>query len=259
MKQPMRLSVSLLLLFVGASAFSVPSQSTQTRVVSSNLFQRQMLLQAAKSGGSPLFQSPNANRVATSKRSHARSSRWLGKIRRSAAIFCTSLLFWFGAAGLRTAPSQASTETAAAMPTAPQSRNIFSSSVDQIVDRYVKNHMFDDDVYDPVESTYREAIGDKMQGSHPRAISEITSSVLGQDGFKADKKASASGIGGVLLGGINFLQRRGVSESTAILLLAGSFVVAGPIAFVTVGMMVGNQSKRQLNNVLKKRYGDTYT
>jgi hypothetical protein len=119
--------------------------------------------------------------------------------------------------------------------------------------------MFDDDVYDPVESTYREAIGDQMQGTHPKAISEITSSILGQDGYKADRKASASGIGGFLLGGINFLQRRGLSESTAILLLAGSFVVAGPAAFVTVGMIVGNNSKRQLNNTLKKRYGDTYT
>ena len=50
-----------------------------------------------------------------------------------------------------------------------------------------------------------------------------------------------------------------MSESTAILLLAGTFVFAGPVLFATVGMMVGNQSKRQINSVMKQRYGDTYT
>lgn len=161
---------------------------------------------------------------------------------------------------MRTSTSHASTEAAPVSPPAAQSRNIVSSSIDDLVDGYVKAHMFEDDVYDPVESTYREAISDKVQGAHPKAINEITSSILGQGGVKADKKASASGIGGVLLSSINFLQRRaGLSESTAILLLAGSFVIAGPIAFATAGMMIGAQSKRQINSVMKKRYGDTYT
>lgn len=119
--------------------------------------------------------------------------------------------------------------------------------------------MFDDDVYDPVESTYREAMNDKTKGSHPKMISEITADVLGQDVVKAERKASASGIGGLLLSAVNMLQQRGLSETTAILLLAGSFVVIGPGAFLVVGMMVGSQSKRQINSVMKKRYGDTYT
>ena len=140
-----------------------------------------------------------------------------------------------------------------------ESNTFMSPSLEKIVDGYVKDHMFDDDVYDPVESVYREAVADKLQGAHPKALSEITSSVLGQSAAKAEKKASATGFGGVLLKAVNFLQRRGLSESTAILVLTGSFVVAGPLAFVCAGMMVGSQSKRQINSVMKKRYGDTYT
>jgi len=119
--------------------------------------------------------------------------------------------------------------------------------------------MFDDDVYDPIESTYREAINDNSKGSHPKKISEITAEVLGQDVVKAERKASASGIGGLMLNAINLLQRRGLSETTAVLLLTGTFVLVGPGAFLVVGMMVGSQSKRQINSVMKKRYGDTYT
>lgn len=192
-----------------------------------------------------------------SRKLQVRSLRLLSKIRRSFVVVVASLLVWFGAAGIRTPPSQASTAAAAA--TTPPSKSILSASLDQIVDRYVKDHMFDDDVYDPVESVYREAIGDKVKGTYPKALSEITSSILGQDGIKADKSSSSSGIGDWLMSAVTFLQRKGISESTAIILLTGSFVVAGPVVFLLGGMMVGSQSKRQIQSVMKKRYGDTYT
>ena len=277
MRQSLRLSMAFMLLLVGttevlqrADAFSIPSPQSTSRVnnhLSSTLFQRSSHLEAAKNnnnGSFSLFKGRNNNQrlVSTKKMQfQMQATRLLGKIRRSALLFCASLLFWFGAAAMGTAPSHAEDAAAATpVPSAPQSRNIIPSTLDKIVDRYIKNHMFDDDVYDPVESTYREAVTDKIDGSHPRSISEIATSVLGQDGVRAEKsESSATGIGGILLNSINFLKRRGLSESAAILLLAGSFVFAGPIVFVTVGMMVGNQSKRQINSVMKKRYGDTYT
>jgi hypothetical protein len=42
-----------------------------------------------------------------------------------------------------------------------------SPSLDTIVHRYVKDHMFDDDVYDPVESIYREANDDAELRKYP--------------------------------------------------------------------------------------------
>jgi len=201
---------------------------------------------------SPLFR----RRSISSNNSPDKPRRLARRLKRSIRFFCASVLFWFGVAGMSSTPSVASSADVAP---APQPSAPISSSLDKIVDRYVQNHMFDDDVYDPIESTYREAMNDNSKGSHPRKISEITAEVLGQDVVKAERKASASGIGGLLLNAVNFLQKRGLSETTAVLLLAGTFVVVGPGAFLVVGMMVGSQSKRQINSVMKKRYGDTYT
>jgi hypothetical protein len=267
MRQTLTLPLVAICLLVGTAdlfvveAFSVPSQSTQKLAAhrsqsSYPLFQ----LNAHKAenhgkNGSSLFQLISRGRAVSPKRSPVRGSRRLGKMRRSVGVLCTAMAFWFGAAGLRTPPSHASTAVAPAL----ESKSFLSSSLDQIVDRYTKDHMFDDDVYEPVESAYREAIGDKIKGSHPRALSEISSSVLGQDGVKADKESSATGIGGVLLNGVNFLKSRGLSESMAIIVLTGSFVVAGPLAFIFAGMMYATGSKRSINKEFKKRYGATYT
>ena len=175
--------------------------------------------------------------------------------RRSWMMLAVSMLV-FTATGLKPQPAHASTAVA---PAPTSSKTMSTASLDQIVDRYVRDHMFDDDVYEPVESIYREGIHDKVKGTHPKALSEITSSVLGQDGMKVEKVSSPSNVGDWLMAATSFLQRKGLSESSAIILLTGTLVVAGPIAFLLGLTMVGSQSKRQVKSVLKKRYGDTYT
>ena len=208
-------------------------------------------------------------------RSSQRGSLLLSKIRQSFAIFCTVALIWLGVAGITTPPSHASSEAAAAAPLtttiaskqtiigSSSSGGLFSKSLDSMVDGYVKEHMFGDDVYDPVESTYREAIDDSNSGAYPRALSEIASTVMGQGGVKTTEATSVSsstggGIGGLLSTSVSFLTKRGMSESTAILVLATSFVIFGPAMFLWVGMIVGGASKRQMNKVFKSRYGETY-
>jgi len=183
-----------------------------------------------------------------------RFSQLFGRLRRSFMKLAVSMLV-FAATAAKTLPAHASTAVA----TGPLSKSMLSPSLEQIVHRYVRDHMFADDVYDPVESIYREGINDNVKGVHPRELSEITSSVLGQDGVKVEKVSSSSGIGDWLMAAVTFLQRKGISESTAIILLTGSFVVAGPVTFLLGATMVGSQSKRQIKSVMKKRYGDTYT
>lgn len=183
-----------------------------------------------------------------------RPLRLLGKFPRSFMILASSML-WLGAVGVKPPPAHAST----AVVPASETRFVLSPSLEHIVDRYVKDHMFDDDVYDPIESIYREAISDKADASHPKALSEITSSVLGQDGMKVEKAPTSGGIGDWLMGAVSFLRRKGLSESTSIILLTGVLVIAGPITFLLGGMMVATQSKRQFKTTMKKRYGDAYT
>ena len=119
--------------------------------------------------------------------------------------------------------------------------------------------MFDDDTYDPIESTYREAYDDATRGTYPQALREVTSSVLGQEGVKSVSKEERSGIGLLLTTAISALQKRGLSETASVIVLAAAFVVAGPSLFLFVGMIVGGMSKRNINRVMKQRYGDTYT
>lgn len=251
MRDAIKFIVCLNFLIAGASAFTALSPSAQTRNLKTTVEYPSVLRASPEKEKSPPFR----HRSISGNNSPGEPGK-TRRLKRSVRLFCASVLFWFGAAGLRSTPSVASDADFASP---PQPSAPISSSLDKIVDRYVQNHMFDDDVYDPIESTYREAMNDNSKGSHPRKISEITAEVLGQDVVKAERKASASGIGGMLLNAVNFLQKRGLSETTAVLLLAGTFVVVGPGAFLVVGMMVGSQSKRQINSVMKKRYGDTYT
>ena len=183
------------------------------------------------------------------------------------AAFC----LWFSAASLYTPPSQASTSST--LPPIERLLEKTSPSLDKIVSRYVQEHMFDDDAYDPVESLYREAYDDATRGSYPQALRDVAASILGQDSVaknirgtqmeSTDTGAGRSGGGGVgvmLTSAITQLKRRlGLSETAAIFVLASLFVVAGPSVFLFVGMIIGGISKRNINRVMKKRYGDTYT
>jgi uncharacterized membrane-anchored protein len=216
-------------------------------------------------------------------------SQLMVQLRRSLVILSMAAWLWLGVSGISAPPAYASSSSEAALvptttvvttaspPTTTTgsmvktTSTLFSKSIDDIVNGYVKHHMFDDDVYDPVESTYREALADQTQGIYPRSLSEVASSVFGQGGVKTVAKpnsstvlsssSSSSGLsmGTLLTTGITFLQQRvGLSESTAIFVLASAFVVAGPVAFLMGGMIVGGASKRQMNKVFKQRYGDTY-
>jgi len=177
--------------------------------------------------------------------------------RRLVLTTCTVILLWFGAAGTHTPVSHGSSSS---IRTEGSFRsNVFSSSLDQMVDKYVKERMFDDDIYDPVESIYREAMDDRLKGSHPKDLKEITSSVLGQNVIKADMKASGTGFSGVLMKTVSFLRKQGLSEMQAIALMTSFFVIGVPALFFGTLMQIATQNKRSMNRLMKKRYGETYT
>ena len=145
-----------------------------------------------------------------------------------------------------------------------------SPRLDQIVDKYVRDHMFDDDLYDPVESLHREAYNDATRGSHPTALKQVTGlSIAGEiaAGDTSDTISSTFSnpfrnvqFGTLLTNTLKTLQSKfGLSESAAFMVLAAVFVVAGPAAFLFTGMITGGMSKRNMNQLMKKRYGDTYS
>jgi len=183
--------------------------------------------------------------------------RFSMKSRGSLLALCAVVLFWLGAAGTYTPVSHGSSVSA---PVGEISRNhILSSSLDEIIDEYVKDHMFDDDSYDPVESIYREAIDDKLKGTYPKELKETASSVLGQNVMKAEKKALGAGFSGGLVKAVGFLRQQGLSEIQAIALITGTFVIGAPSIAFAVFLSIVSQNKRSMNRLMKKRYGDTYT
>mmetsp|Transcript_42072 Transcript_42072/g.87739 ORF Transcript_42072/g.87739 Transcript_42072/m.87739 type:complete len:312 (+) Transcript_42072:196-1131(+) len=185
--------------------------------------------------------------------------RFWSKSRQSVLTLCSVMLFWFGIAGTYTPVSHGSSVSSSDTAGLVSRKNIFSSSLDQIVGTYVEGHMFDDDVYDPVESIYREAMDDRLKGTHPKDLKETISSVLGQNVIKAEKKASGTGFSGVLMKTVGFLRKQGFSEMQAIALLTGVFVIGAPTLVFGAVMQVATQNKRSMNRLMKKRYGETYT
>lgn len=182
-----------------------------------------------------------------------------------------AVLIWSSAAMVAPPMAHASATATAASTHQPITERLLqytSPKVDDLVDRYVRQHMFDDDYssLDPVSSTYREAYQDATVGRHPASLREITAEVW----QGRDKQIAPTGSGGaeedgvnigtLLTTAVNALQTKvGLSETTALLVLAGSFVVAGPSAFLLGGMIVGGISKRNMNRLFKKRYGEDYT
>lgn len=159
-----------------------------------------------------------------------------------------------------------------------------SPSIDTLIDRYVQRYMFDDDTnnIDPIESLFREVNDDiKTGGKYPKAIQDIADSILYPQSTVSSVPTSAAitkgnlllskvrnmftniksmNIGTILISTISILQNKfGLSETVSIMILASVFVIAGPSIFLFMGMIIGGISKRNMNQLMKKRYGDTYT
>lgn len=195
--------------------------------------------------------------------------------KRRATTVAAAVLIWFGVAltttsnhnSLLVPAVHASSTTTSSLPVTERLLQHTSPKVDDLIDRYVRQHMFDDDYTqsDPVSSTYREAYHDATVGRHPAALREITADVLqGKDltvktatGEGEDDRAS---IGAMLTTVMNALQTKaGLSETASIVLLSALFVVVGPSAFLLGGMIIGGISKRNMNQLFRKRYGEDFT
>jgi hypothetical protein len=271
------LTISTLLSWgVGVSSFSVASRRATKSGVDSLRMLCQKEQRSLSASTSPLFSSPQnhsrtssrdargaflANRLSVLYANIPPSYRpRLIDLRRPFLATVFAAVFWLVGAAFYTPSSVASTTTASSTPV-ERIMSATSLSLDKIVDGYIQEHMFDDDTFDPVESAHREAFADATVGSYPQALRDVTARVLGQESksLTSTESGEGTGIGSLLTSAVGALQKRGLSESTAIFVLASMFVVAGPCSFLFTGMIIGGMSKRSINRTMKQRYGDTYT
>lgn len=218
-------------------------------------------LQAQNSGESQRkFHLFRRNPLRQTNGSVSRRSRILNKFRRAILIMFTAALLWFGGATLSTTPSYAAS-TAAASSEPITSRVIpKGASLDQIVDRYVKDHMFDDDVYDPLESAYIESYDDATTGKYPRALNEVASSLLGTDMTTSEsKESSANMFISLLSNGSNALQKIGLSSTLSAVIVYAATLIGIPGAVLIGILSYANAQKRMRISQNKKRYGADYS
>jgi len=216
------------------------------------------LLHAQKAGdGQPRFHLFRRNQNQVRQKDGSARSRLMNKFRRAVAIMWTAALLWFGSATLQ-APSAFASSTAVS--SEPITSRVIpkGASLDQIVDRYVKDHMFDDDVYDPLESAYIESYDDAMTGKYPRALNEVASSLLGTDITTSEKASSENMFISLLSNGSTALQKLGLSSTLAAVIVYAATLVGIPSAVLIGILSYANAQKRMRISQNKKRYGADY-
>jgi len=222
-------------------------------------------------------------------------------MRRSAAILLASLAVLLSStSGITRAPpahaASAAAATAAASSAAPSLRqrlNPFRTrSADEMIDSYVRDRLFADDEYDPVESAYREAFADYAgggagrkddastassgeTGAYPSLLAETAGSALGKQrsvssvlsssagassrGLAADSPGGGGkgdGITSVLIRASDFLQKRlRVSASVSYYILAAGGIAG--VCFVPGMVAVAYQGiqRMQIDRGEMKMFG----
>lgn len=178
----------------------------------------------------------------------------MNRVRRMAVTLCAAVFLWVGTSAYNPLPAHA-----AAVPSMPNIENVLpSASLDQMVDRYVKDHMFDDDTYNPVESLYRETYDDINVGTYPATLKDVTAGILGKDAVKIRREGENKVIAVFQSAATLMTKRVGISEKAAQIVLAVSVFASACISFVSVFGGVSFVLKSNMRKEMKKRYGEDY-
>jgi hypothetical protein len=159
-----------------------------------------------------------------------------------------------------------------------------------MINEYVRDRLFADDEYDPVESAYREVYADystgsgsgsEVAGAYPTLLAETASSALGrkQDvssivsspsrgvgsgsmakggvgGTAGEQSGKNDGITAVLIRTSDFLQRRlRVSASVSYYIIAASGILSLCVLPGTIGVLYQGIQRLQIDKSEMKMYG----
>ena len=205
----------------------------------------------------------------------------LQKIRHSFTILLASLAFSLSSTHvMHTPPAHASSSaTAATLSTTTKSLkqrlNIFKTkSADELIDKYVQSKLFADDVYDPVESAYREAYADSLTnkdtvaGAYPTLLAETAGEALGTSKSVSSLLSSSSksvgttatgkndGITAVLIKASDILQSKlKVSASISYYILAATGIVGVCVVPTMAGVLYQGIQRASIDKSEMKMYG----
>jgi len=210
-----------------------------------------------------------------------KSRNALQKIRHSFTILLTSLAFFLSSTHvMSTPPAHASSSTATATLSTTKSLkqrlNIFKTkSADEMINAYVQSKLFADDVYDPIESAYREAYADSLTnkdavaGAYPTLLAETAGEALGTSKSVSSLLSSSSsksvgttatgkndGITAVLIKASDILQSKlKVSASISYYILAATGIVGICVVPTMAGVLYQGIQRASIDKSEMKMYG----
>lgn len=275
--------------------FSLSSSSAPRRGRSSSLG-----LFHARFSSNSSSKTKSAISSSTSSRSQTETKRQtfqsiITKIRRYVAVLLASLtlvLFssidsgtsgsWRGVAPAHAASTAtAITSSSSTISTTLRRMNPFRTrTADELIDSYVQRRLFVDDIYDPVESAYREVIADYSAGnnggsSYPTLLTEMATSVVGRDRAIITTTSSSSAkaaMGGSIVDGGSMGRRDGItgtimkfsdvlqaklrlSASASYIILATSGLVGVLFVPAMLGVLYQSIQRMQIDKGEMKMYG----
>jgi hypothetical protein len=211
------------------------------------------------------------------------------KLRQSLAILLASftlVLFssinsgsgnsWRGVAPAHAASTATAitTSSSSSISTRMQRLNPFRTrTADELIDSYVQQRLFVDDIYDPVESTYREVIADSSgSGSYPTLLTDMATSVVGRyraaitttssptsgitGGIDGSMGRNNDGITGIIMKFSDILQiKLRLSASTSYILLATTGLVSVLFIPAMLGVLYQSIQRMQIDKGEMKMYG----
>jgi len=262
--RPFTLNAVLILALLEASnAFSVSSRTSNRQIIG-NLPQAAPFISDCDAVPrlSPLFSSQKGNHGRHNAFSSVKIRLSLIRrkllaiflaLRRKTLTFAATIALCF----VLLTPQSAQASSPTLTPEAPSNSVIervlqhTSPTTDEIIDQYVKDHMFDEETYDPVSSIYREGYDDATVGKYPNALREATG--VGKQNTNTD-------WGKILAAVVQTLERRlGLSRDFILILIATSSILGGCLAVLMVGVIAGDRSKRGATLIMRDRYGDMYS
>jgi len=198
-------------------------------------------------------------------------------VRRAAAVLLAAAIVTFGTAPLSAGPVHATGGAAATTMTTTTnpavvrlvksrpSRTVLASTagasanLDRLIERYVRQHMFSDDAYDPFESAYREAHYDQGGSPYPSIISETAADILGKKevAAKVEREGSAFDKVWQKLDGlaVKLESKFGISKQLSLsTMFIGIFCT--PVVVLFLGAIAfGEKQKAKSEQMAKDRYG----
>jgi len=199
------------------------------------------------------------------------SNRWMKKVvfrvKHAVTILFTASMLFMGSVSLRTQASHASSPHLTSNPTeirlvSAEATVSPSNNLDKIIQKYVEDHMFDDEKFDPFESALREAHSDELTGENPvkdiitkqGMVVEGRTKTVASKSFLSKIKSIPGGLTDAV---VNWAEANtGLDPKVVRLVVAVGTVTVLPVALLYATLSFGGIFRKGMMRGEVKRYGN---